>query len=102
MSEKKTLFQVSNRQSAASGEPPFFDGDTPDCYYGYFLNVFGEQLIFEYNRATKAGKLWHGDAGWERSYPVTDRTAPGLILSDGEKMWLRACWLEAVPKPLND
>lgn len=97
MSDRKTLFKISNWQSTVSGEPPFFDGDVPDHYYGYFQNTFGEQLIFEYNRATQEGKLWHGDAGWERNYPVTDGIAPGLILSDGEKMWLRACWLEAVP-----
>ncbi|MFC1959383.1 hypothetical protein ACFLYO_01615 [Chloroflexota bacterium] len=102
MNEKKTLFKVSNWQSADSGEPPTFDGDTPDRYYGYFLNAFGEQLIFEYNRTTREGNLWHGDAGWSQSHSVTDGTAPGLVLSDGEKLWLRACWLEAAPNLPND
>jgi len=95
MAEQKTLFRVSNRQSADSGEPPCIDGDTPGRYYGYFQNAFGEQLVFEYDRESKTARVWHGDAGWERSFLVIDGKAPALVLSEDEQLWLRACWVAA-------
>ena len=94
--EKQTLFRVGNKQLPASGEPPFFDGDTPGRYYGYFQNSYGEQLIFEYNYETKQGTLWHGDAGWDQSFSVIDGNAQDIILSEAERLWLRACWHEVV------
>ena len=89
------LFRVSNRQKPDSGQPPFFDGDAPGRYYGYFLNSYGEQLIFEYNRETKQATLWHGDAGWDAPYSVVDGQAEDLVLSEDEQLWLRACWAAA-------
>ena len=89
------LFRVSNRQKPGSGEPPFFDGDTRGRYYGYFLNGYGEQLIFEYNRETQQATLWHGDAGWDAPYSVVDGQAGDLVLSEAERLWLRACWAAA-------
>lgn len=94
-SQRPTLFRVSNKQKTDNGQPPSFDGDTPNRYYGYFMNSYGEQLIFEYNRETRQGTLWHGDAGWDVSNPVVDGQAPELILAKDELLWLRACWISA-------
>ncbi len=93
--DKSLLFRVSNKHVPDSGTPPQFDGDTQNRYYGYFQNTFGEQLIFEYDHVSKQARLWHGDAGWDKPYPVVNENVSGLILSEGEQLWLRACWLEA-------
>ncbi len=44
--DKPILFSVRNKQSAASGEPPYIDANTPNRYHAYFENAQGEQLIF--------------------------------------------------------
>ncbi len=95
MADKGLLFRVSNKHVPDSGTPPQFDGDTENRYYGYFQNTFGEQLIFEYDRDTKKAHLWHGDAGWERSFQVEGGEAPELVLDEIEKAWLKACWIVA-------
>jgi len=86
------VFQVRNKHWSDSGKPPQIDGNTQGKYHGYFENSYGEQLIFVYDRETKSGTLWHGDAGWEKSYKVIDGLAPELMLSEQEEMWLQACW----------
>ena len=90
--EKRPLFSVSNRHVTDSGEPPFFDGDSRDTYFSYFANEYGEQLIFTYTYADQKATVYHGDAGWDHPVPVIDGEA-GLILSDAEKLWVRACWM---------
>ncbi len=92
MADKGLLFRVSNKHVPDSGTPPQFDGDTENRYYGYFQNTFGEQLIFEYDRASKEARLWHGDAGWDKPNPVIDGSAPNLVLAEDESSWLKACW----------
>lgn len=86
------IFQVRNNHSAASGNPPQIDANAKGRYQGYFENEHGEQAIFVYDRETKTGTLWMGDAGWETPYKVIDGLAPALILSQDEEMWLQACW----------
>jgi len=89
------LFHVRNKQSAASGEPPSIDGNTPGRYHAYFENAQGEQLIFIYDYDADTGTLYHGDAGWDQPCPVKDGTCPELVLDEAETLWLRACWLAA-------
>ena len=36
-----------------------------------------------------------GDAGWETSHPVIDGAVPDLVLSQVERLWVRACWQAA-------
>ena len=78
------LFSVRNKQSAACGEPPSIDGNTPHRYHAYFENAQGEQLIFVYDRETNTGTLYHGDLGWERPQPVVDGICPTVVLDEAE------------------
>lgn len=89
------LFHVRNKQSAASGEPPSIDGNTPGRYHAYFENAQGEQLIFVFDREAKTGTLYHGDASWDHPCLVEEGMCPDLVLDDVETLWLRACWLAA-------
>lgn len=90
------VFQVRNKQSAASGEPPSIDGNTQDRYHVYFENAQGEQLIFVYDRKADTGTLYHGDLGWEHPQPVeAGGRCPTVVLDEAERLWLRACWLAA-------
>ena len=89
----ETVFQVGNKHSTAAGKPPRIDGNAKGKYHGYFENEHGEQAIFVYDRETKSGILWMGDAEWEKPYKVIDGLAPELILlSQVEETWLQACW----------
>jgi hypothetical protein len=42
--------------SAACGIPPAFSTQAADLYIGYFENRHGEQWIFTFSRATRAGE----------------------------------------------
>jgi hypothetical protein len=88
----ETIFQVKNKHKVSAGKPPQIDGNVKGKYHGYFENEHGEQAIFVYDRETKSGVVWLGDAGWEKPYKVIDGLAPELILSEQEGMWLQACW----------
>ena len=90
--ETSPIFRVGNKHTDSTGEPPRVDGNVRGRYYGYFENEHGEQAIFVYDRETRAGVIWMGDAGWEQSYPVVDGLVPALILSEEEETWLQACW----------
>ena len=63
MSERP-IFPVTNRHTDACGTPPAVDDSEPNRNLGYFQNEHGEQAIFVYDRARRAGTLWLGDAGW--------------------------------------
>ncbi len=89
------LFHVRNKHSAACGEPPSIDGNTPNRYHAYFENAQGEQLIFVYDRETNSGTLYHGDLGWDKPRSVADGTCPSVVLDEAESLWLRACWMAA-------
>ena len=86
------LLCIRNHHALASGDPPIVRGDDPNLYIGYFENVHGEQWIFAFDRQLGKGELRGGDVGWNEVFDVSDGTVPGLVLSDAEAQWLRACW----------
>ena len=71
---KPPLFSVANHHVDSCGTPPQIDESTPNRYLGYFENEHGEQTIFIYDRTTKKGTLYMGDALPGRSKP---RRRPG-------------------------
>lgn len=92
MENGQLLFKVSNRHA---GNPPIFDGDDSNKYYGYFENEHGEQSVFVYDFMSKRGTIWSGDAGWDEPYEVVNGIAPGLVLIEDEAIWLMNCWQTA-------
>lgn len=94
MSERP-IFRVSNHHTDACGAPPTVDDSEPDRYLGYFENQYGEQAIFVYDRARRAGTLWLGDAEWERPHAVVEGAVAGVVLGATERAWLAACWKAA-------
>jgi hypothetical protein len=52
--------------------------------------VVHDPSLYEYE--TRVGTLRMADAGWERSFPVTDGRAPKINLGEAEALWLNACW----------
>lgn len=89
------IFIASNHHSDDCGAPPRAVHDPRWHYRGYFENEHGEQTIFLYDRRRNVGVLYMGDAGWRKRYRVVDGVAPGLILNEHERAWLRSCWLAA-------
>lgn len=98
MTSKPAIFKVSNKHAASSGNAPRVDGNEPGKYHGYFENEYGEQAIFVYDRETRTGTLWMGDAGWEGPIEVTRGAVEELMLSEVEALWLGACWLAATSR----
>lgn len=92
---KKTIFSVANHHVESCGRPPRIDDAAPNRYLGYFENEHGEQAIFVYDYATRAGTLYLGDAGWEQPRSVMGGMVPGLILGANERAWLASCWRAA-------
>jgi len=91
----RAVLSVANHHTDACGSPPRLDELRHGCYLGYFENQHGEQAIFVFDRVTRAGTLYMGDAGWERPHAVVEAKVPGLILADDEQAWLSACWRAA-------
>jgi hypothetical protein len=89
------LFHVRNHHSASCGTPPPIDDHSPSQYLGYFENQYGEQAVFVYDRDSSQAVLYLGDAGWESPHVVVDGGVPDLVLSETERLWLRACWQAA-------
>jgi len=90
-----SIFTVTNHHAEKCGSPPRIDDSALNCYRGYFENERGEQAIFVYDRATRHGTLYLGDAGWEQPYPVVDGTVTELNLGINEALWLATCWKAA-------
>ncbi|MFB7275179.1 hypothetical protein [Streptomyces sp. NPDC056244] len=75
---------------------------TSKDYVGYFLNEYGEELVFAQRRGDKTARLWHSDADWEM-FRVGDHsirvdgpmdgmiTVDGLIINRPEAAWLSSC-----------
>ncbi|MFD4136486.1 hypothetical protein [Streptomyces goshikiensis] len=71
-------------------------------YVGYFLNEFGEELVFAQSPGEKTARLWHSDADWQM-YRVGDHsirvdgalegmiTVDELIIHRAEATWLSSC-----------
>ena len=89
----RPLFRVSNHHAQSCGQPPTLDGDAAGKYVGYFMNGYGEQAVYSYDRQTGEATIRTGDAGWEAAYPVVNGEVSDLKLPDAERTWLRACWL---------
>lgn len=94
MSEQVPMFTVSNHHMAGAIEPPRITDAEPNYYRGYFENAHGDQAIFLHNKVTNESDLFLGDAGWKR-FRVVNGNVEGLILSEEELTWLRACWRAA-------
>ena len=90
------LFAVRNHHSAECGRPPHIDDRSPSHYLGYFENQHGEQAVFVYDRDSRQAIVYVGDAGWGISHAVVDGAVPDLILSETERLWVRACWQAAI------
>jgi hypothetical protein len=89
------LFSVRNHHSAECGTPPHLDDRSPSQYLGYFENQYGEQAVFVYDRDTRQAIVSVGDAGWEAPHAVVEGAVPDLVLSETERLWVRACWQAA-------
>lgn len=89
------LIRVRNHHTSACGPPPHIDDLHPSQYLGYFENQYGEQAVFVYDRDSSSAIVYLGDAGWETRHPVIEGAVPDLILSETERLWLRACWQAA-------
>lgn len=63
----------------------------PGLYVGYFVNEHGEQSIYTYDHDTRQAFVYSGDMDWRR-YDVRNGVPVGLILTETERDWLRACW----------
>ncbi|WTO36086.1 hypothetical protein OG399_17665 [Streptomyces achromogenes] len=75
---------------------------TDEDYVGYFMNEYGEQLVFAQRRGEKTTRLWHSDADWEM-FLVGDHsirldgpldgmiTVSDLIINREEATWLSSC-----------
>lgn len=70
--------------------------ERPGRYLGYFVNKFGEQLVFVHDDGDAHATLFHGDVDWEPCR-VTDAggrpDAGDLILNDEECAFVMACWI---------
>ena len=84
--------RVSCQHSAA---PPVIEERT-GRYLGYFVNKFGEQLVFVHDDGDPHATLFHGDVDWEPRL-ITDvdgrPDAGGLILNEEEGAFVIACWI---------
>jgi hypothetical protein len=90
-----SLFQVRNHHSAECGIPPHINDVRPNQYLGYFENQYGEQAVFVCDRDSNQAVLYLGDAGWQTPHAVVDGAVPDVVLSETERLWLRACWQAA-------
>ena len=55
----------------------------------------GEQAVFVYDRDSSQASVYVGDAGWDAPHAVVDGAVPDLVLSETERLWVRACWQAA-------
>jgi hypothetical protein len=60
-------------------------------FVGYFLNQYGEALVFEYDTEQERGWIWGEDLDWAQ-HEVIDGRVSALILNRHELLWLKACW----------
>ena len=70
--------------------------ERPGRYLGYFVNKFGEQLVFVYDDGDVHATLLHDDVDWEPCLisDVDGRPDAGdLILNEEEGAFVIACWV---------
>ena len=90
---------IRNHHSAACGTPPHIDDLRPNRYLGYFENQYGEQARFICDRDSNKAVLYLGDAGLATPHAVVDGAVPDVVLSETERLWVRACWRPATANP---
>jgi hypothetical protein len=86
------LLRVINRHASAA---PVIE-ERPGRYLGYFVNKFGEQLVFVHDDGDAHATLFHGDVDWEPRL-ITDvdgrPDAGDLILNEEEGVFVIGCWI---------
>ncbi|GGX64687.1 hypothetical protein [Streptomyces hiroshimensis] len=71
-------------------------------YVGYFLNEYGEELVFAQRRGEKTARFWHSDMDWQmlrvgdhsiRVGGVMDGmiTVEDMVIDRAEATWLSSC-----------
>jgi hypothetical protein len=72
LAEAGLVFAAHNNHDPRCGWPPRLrNTDDPGFYHGYFENRFGEQFVFTFDWATRAGTVWGGDLGWDNRKSFT-------------------------------
>ena len=93
----ETVLTVINKHIKQCGPPPNLT--TGGKYTAYFENEHGEQLVFQFDKVSKTGILWHGDYSWEYPLDVVNGIVSIIILSATELAWLKLVWdVAARPK----
>ncbi|MFD5565919.1 hypothetical protein [Kitasatospora griseola] len=75
---------------------------TAKDYVGYFLNEYGEELVFAQRKGEKTARLWHSDMDWQlirvgdHSIRVGEGlpgavSVEGMIINQPEATWLSSC-----------
>lgn len=85
------LLRLTNHHSAAA---PLIE-ERPGRYLGYFVNKFGEQLVFLHDDGEPDATVLHGDVDWEPRRVIDADGLPDagdLILNDEERTFVIACW----------
>lgn len=85
------LLRLSSHHAAA----PVID-ERPGRYLGYFVNRFGEQLVFVHDDGEPDATVLCGEVDWEPRRIVDADGLPDageLILNEEERMFVVACWL---------
>jgi hypothetical protein len=86
------LLRLTNHHTVA---PPVVE-ERPGRYLGYFVNKFGEQLVFVHDEGDAHATVFLGDVDWE-PYRITDvggrPDAGDLILNREEGAFVIACWI---------
>jgi hypothetical protein len=86
------LMRLTNHHASAA---PAIE-QRPGRYLGYFENEFGEQLVFVHDQGEPHATLFFGDVDWEPRR-VSDAAglpdAGDLILDEGERAFVSACWI---------
>jgi hypothetical protein len=91
MREAELLCLTNHRLGAAPSIQ-----ECPGRYLGYFVNKFGEQLVFVYDDGGVDGTVFCGDVGWEPRRVVDVDGLPDagdLVLNEEERMFVVACWM---------
>ncbi len=68
----------------------------PGRYLGYFVNKFGEQLVFVHDDGEPDATVLCGDVDWEPRRIIDADGLPDagdLILNEEERMVVVACWM---------
>ena len=70
--DDEPIFVAHNHHDPRCGRPPRLrNTDNPWLCYGYFEHRYGEQFVFTFDRATKAGMVSGVDLGWDHPKAFT-------------------------------